>query len=220
VCVCKKERGREREEEKEGKSGECSVNGEEEKEEEKKKTEVGEKRKRRIKSRSMVRAEREKKRLGFVAAIQYTIANSWMVDHSCATIAMDRVLPPTVCEGVCACVWTERVCDQASSDAQVGGLLPSSGVCSAVTQITRCLSCPFCFLTRSTSHRWLITSSPSPFLTMSKPVVAALRLKSTGQTLELCRDSTLLVGRGSFAGITSPHVSRKQGKQEITLFVC
>ncbi|KAK3814072.1 MAG: hypothetical protein J3Q66DRAFT_402651 [Benniella sp.] len=34
---------------------------------------------------------------------------------------------------------------------------------------------------------------------MSKPVVAALRLKSTGQTLELSRDSVLLVGRGSFA---------------------
>ncbi|KAF9352080.1 hypothetical protein BGX34_000206 [Mortierella sp. NVP85] len=51
---------------------------------------------------------------------------------------------------------------------------------------------------------------------MSKPVVAALRLNSTGQTLELCRDSTLLVGRSSFAGITSPHVESTGDKVTIT----
>ncbi|KAF9116706.1 hypothetical protein BGX27_000088 [Mortierella sp. AM989] len=42
---------------------------------------------------------------------------------------------------------------------------------------------------------------------MTVPVVATLCLKSTGQTLELKQDATLLIGRGTFTGITSTHIS-------------
>ncbi|KAF9996675.1 hypothetical protein BGZ65_007750 [Modicella reniformis] len=52
---------------------------------------------------------------------------------------------------------------------------------------------------------------------MSSTTVAALRLRSTGQTLLLRQDATLTIGRGSFTGITSAHVSRKQGKQAHTI---
>ncbi|KAF9198927.1 E3 ubiquitin ligase [Haplosporangium sp. Z 27] len=41
-------------------------------------------------------------------------------------------------------------------------------------------------------------------------VVATLCQKSTGQTLELSQDASLLIGRGTFTGITSIHISRKQ----------
>ncbi|KAI7818222.1 hypothetical protein BC939DRAFT_463677 [Gamsiella multidivaricata] len=41
-------------------------------------------------------------------------------------------------------------------------------------------------------------------------VIATLCLKSTGQTLQLAQDTTLFIGRGSFAGVTSTHISRKQ----------
>ncbi|KAF8982337.1 E3 ubiquitin ligase [Entomortierella lignicola] len=41
-------------------------------------------------------------------------------------------------------------------------------------------------------------------------VIATLCQKSTGQTLELNQDTSLLIGRGTFTGITSIHISRKQ----------
>ncbi|CAO3567273.1 unnamed protein product [Mortierella alpina] len=44
------------------------------------------------------------------------------------------------------------------------------------------------------------------------PAVATFRLHSTGQTLSLRQGDALLLGRGSFTGITSSHISRKQVK--------
>ncbi|KAF9349637.1 hypothetical protein BGX26_012098 [Mortierella sp. AD094] len=41
---------------------------------------------------------------------------------------------------------------------------------------------------------------------MTAQVVATLCLESTGQTLELRQDATLLIGRGTFTGVTSTHI--------------
>ncbi|KAF8937204.1 hypothetical protein BGZ58_003106 [Dissophora ornata] len=45
---------------------------------------------------------------------------------------------------------------------------------------------------------------------MTPRIIATLCLTSTGQTLNLHADSSLTIGRSTFAGITSPHVSRNQ----------
>ncbi|KAF9998682.1 hypothetical protein BGZ79_007642 [Entomortierella chlamydospora] len=42
---------------------------------------------------------------------------------------------------------------------------------------------------------------------MATQVVATLCLETTGQTLELRQDATLLIGRGTFTGVTSTHIS-------------
>jgi hypothetical protein len=48
---------------------------------------------------------------------------------------------------------------------------------------------------------------------MNDSVVLTLCNKSTGQILELKHNSTLDIGRSSFNGIASNHISRKQGKK-------
>ncbi|KAG0198422.1 hypothetical protein BGX28_008169 [Mortierella sp. GBA30] len=51
---------------------------------------------------------------------------------------------------------------------------------------------------------------------MVAQVVATFCLESTGQTISLNQGDTLFLGRGSFVGITSNHVSRKQGMFQLT----
>ncbi|KAG0297889.1 hypothetical protein BGZ97_004203 [Linnemannia gamsii] len=48
------------------------------------------------------------------------------------------------------------------------------------------------------------------------PVVATLTLSESGQSENLLQDTTLILGRHTFEGVKSPHISRKQGKLQLT----
>jgi hypothetical protein len=48
------------------------------------------------------------------------------------------------------------------------------------------------------------------------PVVATLTLSESGQSENLLQDTTLILGRHTFEGVKSPHISRKQGKRKKT----
>jgi len=57
-----------------------------------------------------------------------------------------------------------------------------------------------------------MASPPHP----TPATVATLCYKGTGQTLALLPGATIVLGRGTIAGIVSPHVSRKQGRLSIS----